>query len=79
MANERISADTFRELQEVIELAKAYVGTMSHSANSVLFGARHLAGDDVDVFHQMMKAARDMEKRIYAIQAKAESIVDWKE
>ena len=43
--NERISVDTFRELQEVIELAKAQINTVSHSANSVLFGAWNLASD----------------------------------
>lgn len=79
MANERISVDTFRELQEVIELAKAQIDTVSHSANSVLFGAWYLASDQRETMERTMSAANELKKRIDAIKSKLERITDWSE
>lgn len=77
--NERISVDTFRELQEIIELAKAQIETMSHSANSVLFGAWNLAEGQREAMSQTMNATRELQKRVNAIKSKLESITDWSE
>jgi methyl-accepting chemotaxis protein len=77
--NERISVDTFRELQEVIELAKAQIETMSHSANSVLFGAWNLAEEQREAMSQTMSAANELQKRVNAIKSKLERITDWSE
>lgn len=75
--NERISVDTFRELQEVIELAKAQIYTMSHGANSVLFGAWNLAGEQREAMEQTMNASRELERRVNAIKSKLDRITDW--
>jgi hypothetical protein len=79
MAKECINVDTFRELQEVIELAKAQIDTVCHSANSVLFGAWNLASDQRETMEQTMNAARELQKRVNAIKSKLESITDWSE
>jgi hypothetical protein len=79
MTNERISVDTFRELQEVIALAQAQIDTMSHSANCALFGAWNLAGDQREALERTMSAARELQKRVNVIKSKLERITDWSE
>lgn len=80
MANdERISVDTFRELQEVIALAQAQINMMSHNANSILFNAWNLADGQREALQQTMNTANELQKRVNAIKSKLEDITDWSE
>lgn len=80
MANiERISTDTFRELQEVIALAQAQINAMGHNAHDILFSAWGLADGQREALQQTIDTANELQRRLNAFKSRIENITDWGE